>query len=69
MVIGGPSKVVPRFANSMIIAFGSTFLAVCFARFRSLRFSRFRVPLADDLLFLLRCSTRNDATERRVPIY
>src|SRR6202007_2540713 len=30
MVIGGPSKVVPRFANSMIIAFGSTFLAVCF---------------------------------------
>ena len=30
MVIGGPSKVMPRFANSMIIAFGSTFLAVCF---------------------------------------
>ena len=28
MVIAGPSKVVPRFMNSIIIGFGSTFLAV-----------------------------------------
>src|SRR5271154_5835115 len=28
MVIAGPSKVVPRFVNSLIVGFGSTFLAV-----------------------------------------
>ena len=28
MVIAGPSNFVPRFVNSLIIGFGSTFLAV-----------------------------------------
>jgi multiple sugar transport system permease protein len=28
MVIAGPSKVLPRFVNSLVIGFGSTFLAV-----------------------------------------
>ena len=57
MVIGGPSKVVPRFVNSMVIGFGSTFLAVCFGNIAAYAFSRFRVPLADDLLFFI-LSTR-----------
>ena len=57
MVIGGPSKVVPRFVNSMVIGFGSTFLAVCFGTIAAYAFSRFRVPLADDLLFFI-LSTR-----------
>jgi len=53
MVIAGPSKVVPRFVNSMVIGFGSTFLAVCLGTIAAYAFSRFRVPLADDLLFLV----------------
>jgi multiple sugar transport system permease protein len=57
MVIGGPSKVVPRFVNSMIIGFGSTFLAMRFGTIATYAFSRFRVPLADDLLFFI-LSTR-----------
>ncbi len=58
MVIGGPSKVVPRFVNSMVIGFGSTFLAVRFGTIAAYAFSRFRVPLADDLLFFI-LSTRS----------
>src|SRR6516164_5913187 len=53
MVIAGPSKVVPRFINSMVIGFGSTFLAVCLGTIAAYAFSRFRVPLADDLLFFI----------------
>ena len=51
MVIAGPSKVVPRFTNSLIIGFGSTFLAVFLGTLAAYAFSRFRIPLADDLLF------------------
>jgi len=32
MVIAGPSKVVPRFINSLVIGFGSTFSRCCSAR-------------------------------------
>ena len=42
MVIAGPSKVVPRFINSMVIGFGSTFLAVCLGTIAAYAFSRFR---------------------------
>ena len=57
MVIAGPSNVVQRFTNSIIIAFGSTFLAVALGTFAAYAFSRFRIPLADDLLFFI-LSTR-----------
>jgi len=57
MVIAGPSNVIPRFTNSIIIAFGSTFLAVLLGTITAYAFSRFRVPLADDLLFFI-LSTR-----------
>jgi multiple sugar transport system permease protein len=57
MVIAGPSNVVPRFTNSIIIAFGSTFLAVFLGTITAYGFSRFKVPLADDLLFFI-LSTR-----------
>src|SRR5215471_16398709 len=50
MVIAGPSKVVPRFINSMVIGFGSTFLAVCLGTIAAYAFSRFHVPLAVWLL-------------------
>ena len=45
MVIAGPSKVVPRFMNSLIIGFGSTFLAVFLGTLAAYAFSRFKVPL------------------------
>ena len=57
MVIAGPSNVIPRFTNSIVIAFGSTFLAVLLGTITAYAFSRFRVPLADDLLFFI-LSTR-----------
>src|SRR5262245_50929741 len=47
MVIAGPSNVVQRFTNSIIIAFGSTFLAVFLGTLTAYAFSRFKVPLAD----------------------
>ena len=45
MVIAGPSKFVPRFINSLVIGFGSTFLAVFLGTLAAYAFSRFRVPL------------------------
>ena len=69
MVIGGPSKVVPRFLNSMIIGFGSTFLAVCFGTIAAYAFSRFRVPLADDLLFFILSTRMMPPIAVAIPIY
>jgi multiple sugar transport system permease protein len=57
MVIAGPSNFMPRFVNSLIIAFGSTFCAVFLGTLSAYGFSRFKVPLADDLLFFI-LSTR-----------
>jgi multiple sugar transport system permease protein len=53
MVIAGPSKVLPRFVNSLVIGFGSTFLAVFLGTLAAYAFSRFKVPLSDDLLFFI----------------
>ena len=50
MVIAGPSKYGQRYVNSLIIGFGSTFLAVFLGVLAAYAFSRFRVPLRDDLL-------------------
>jgi len=69
MVIGGPSKVVPRFLNSMVIGFGSTFLAVCFGTIAAYAFSRFRVPLADDLLFFILSTRMMPPIAVAIPIY
>ncbi len=57
MVIAGRSNYLPRFINSLIIAFGSTFCAVALGVLAAYGFSRFKVPLADDLLFFI-LSTR-----------
>jgi len=69
MVIGGPSKVVPRFVNSMVIGFGSTFLAVCFGTIAAYAFSRFRVPLKDDLLFFILSTRMMPPIAVAIPIY
>ena len=69
MVIAGPSNVVPRFTNSIIIAFGSTFLAVFLGTITAYAFSRFEVPLADDLLFFILSTRFMPPIAVAIPIY
>ena len=69
MVIAGPSNYWPRFQNSMIIAFGSTFLAVFLGTLAAYGFSRFRVPLADDLLFFILSTRMMPPIAVAIPIY
>lgn len=69
MVIVGPSKYWPRFTNSLIIAFGSTFLAVSLGTLAAYGFSRFRVPLADDLLFFILSTRMMPPIAVAIPIY
>jgi multiple sugar transport system permease protein len=57
MVIAGPSKTPGRLMNSLVIGFGSTFLAVFLGTLAAYALSRFRVPIKDDLLFFI-LSTR-----------
>jgi multiple sugar transport system permease protein len=69
MVIAGPSKVGERFANSLIIGFGSTFLAVFLGTLAAYAFSRFKVPLADDLLFFILSTRMFPPIAVAIPIY
>jgi multiple sugar transport system permease protein len=69
MVIAGPSKVVPRFINSMVIGFGSTIFAVCLGTIAAYAFSRFRVPFADDLLFFILSTRMMPPIAVAIPIY
>jgi multiple sugar transport system permease protein len=69
MVIAGPSKIVPRFINSLVIGFGSTFLAVFLGTLAAYAFSRFHVPLADDLLFFILSTRMMPPVAVAIPIY
>jgi multiple sugar transport system permease protein len=69
MVIAGPSKVVPRFVNSVVVGFGSTFLAVMLGTLAAYGFSRFRVPLSDDLLFFILSTRMMPPIAVAIPIY
>jgi len=69
MVIAGPSNYVPRFWNSLVIAFGSTFLAVSLGVLAAYAFSRFRIPLADDLLFFILSTRMMPPIAVAIPIY
>lgn len=69
MVIAGPSNVVQRFTNSIIIAFGSTFLAVFLGVLAAYGFSRFKVPLRDDLLFFILSTRMMPPIAVAIPIY
>ena len=57
MVITGPSRFGDRYLNSLIIGFGATFLTVILGIMAAYAFSRFRVPLKNDLMFFI-LSTR-----------
>lgn len=69
MVIAGPSNYVPRFWNSIVIAFGSTFLAVTLGVLAAYAFSRFKVPLKDDLLFFILSTRMMPPIAVAIPIY
>jgi multiple sugar transport system permease protein len=69
MVIAGPSKYPQRFVNSLVIGFGSTFLAVLLGTLAAYGFSRFRVPLKDDLLFFILSTRMMPPIAVAIPIY
>jgi multiple sugar transport system permease protein len=69
MVVVGSSNYIPRFANSLIIAFGSTALSVCLGVMAAYAFSRFKVPLKDDLLFFILSTRMMPPIAVAIPIY
>ena len=69
MVIAGQSNYVPRFINSLIIAFGSTVLSVGFGVMAAYAFSRFKVPLKDDLLFFILSTRMMPPIAVAIPIF
>jgi multiple sugar transport system permease protein len=69
MVIAGPSNYAPRFWNSLIIAFGSTFCSVVLGVLAAYGFSRFKVPLKDDLLFFILSTRMMPPIAVAIPIY
>lgn len=69
MVIAGPSKFGERFMNSVIIGFGSTFLSVFLGTLAAYAFSRFKVPLADDLLFFILSTRMMPPIAVAIPIF
>src|SRR6476469_833006 len=69
MVVAGPSNYLPRFVNSLIIAFGSTLLSVGFGVMAAYAFSRFKVPLKDDLLFFILSTRMMPPIAVAIPIY
>ena len=69
MVIAGPSKYAPRYLNSVIIGFGSTFLAVALGVMSAYAFSRFKVPLKDDLMFFILSTRMMPPIAVAIPIY
>ena len=69
MVIVGPSRYGERFLNSIIIGFGSTFLAVFLGTMAAYAFSRFKVPLKDDLLFFILSTRMMPPIAVAIPIF
>ena len=69
MVIAGPSKFGERFVNSLVIGFGSTFLAVFLGTLAAYAFSRFKVPMKDDLLFFILSTRMMPPIAVAIPIF
>src|SRR5207245_535415 len=69
MVVAGPSNFLPRFFNSLIIAFGSTALSVVLGVMAAYAFSRFRVPGKDDLLFFILSTRMMPPIAVAIPVY
>lgn len=69
MVITGPSRFADRYWNSVVIGFGSTFLAVFLGTLAAYAFSRFKVPLKDDLLFFILSTRMMPPIAVAIPIF
>jgi multiple sugar transport system permease protein len=69
MVITGPSRYGERFLNSVIIGFGSTFLSVFLGTLAAYAFSRYRVPLKDDLMFFILSTRMMPPIAVAIPIF
>ena len=69
MVVAAPSNFAPRFFNSLVIAFGSTALAVLLGVMSAYAFSRFHVPGKDDLLFFILSTRMMPPIAVAIPIY
>ena len=69
MTISGPSRYGERFLNSVIIGFGSTFLSIVLGTLAAYGFSRFRVPLKDDLMFFILSTRMMPPIAVAIPIF
>lgn len=69
MVIIGPSRFVDRYMNSIVIGFGSTFCAVFLGTLAAYAFSRFKVPLKDDLMFFILSTRMMPPIAVAIPIF
>lgn len=69
MVITGPSRFAGRYWNSIVIGFGSTFLAVFLGTLAAYAFSRFNVPLKDDLMFFILSTRMMPPIAVAIPIF
>jgi multiple sugar transport system permease protein len=69
MVVAGPSNYIPRYINSLVIAFGSTALSVVLGTLAAYAFSRFKVPLKDDLMFFILSTRMMPPIAVAIPIY
>jgi multiple sugar transport system permease protein len=68
-VITGTSRYGERFMNSVIIGFGSTALCMILGTAAAYAFSRFRVPLKDDLLFFILSTRMMPPIAVAIPIF
>lgn len=68
-VISGASRYGERFLNSMIIGFGSTALCMILGTAAAYAFSRFRIPLKDDLLFFILSTRMMPPIAVAIPIF
>lgn len=68
-IISGPSRYGERFLNSVIIGFGSTALCMVLGTAAAYAFSRFRVPLKDDLLFFILSTRMMPPIAVAIPIF
>lgn len=69
MVIVGPSRFLGRFGNSLIIGFGATFFSIFFGTLAAYAFSRFKIPLKDDLLFFILSTRMFPPVAAAIPIF
>lgn len=67
--IVGQSRYTERFFNSVIIGFGSTFFAIVLGTAAAYAFSRFKVPLKDDLMFFILSTRMMPPIAVAIPIF